>query len=115
MNDIERHFRQIGEERGRGSEQLVCAAWKMMVQKKEIDEFEQIEPHSELDHKGIDFFVTIEGKRFPFQVKSSRRGLKKAREEHPRIPVIRARPGDKVEKIVCRLISELGKAKKRYQ
>jgi hypothetical protein len=100
MENIERRFREIGEIRGRGSEHLVSAV---------------VEPHSDLDYKGIDFFVTIRGQRFPLQVKSSRRGLKKAKGEHPRIPMIRARPGDSIEKAHWRLKSELGKARKRYQ
>ena len=75
MNDIEERFRQIGEERGRGSEQLVGAVLEMMIEKREIDGFEQVEPRSDLDHKGIDFLVTIQGQEFPLQVKSSRRGL----------------------------------------
>jgi len=115
MGNIERRFREIGEMRGRGSEQLVGATLEMMVQKREIDEFERIEPRSELDYRGIDFFVIIKGKRFPLQVKSSRRGLKEARKEHPEIPAIRARPGDPIEKIHRRLKTELGQARARYR
>lgn len=114
MSNIERRFREIDETRGRGSEQLVSTVLEMMVEEREIDNFERIEPHSGLNHKGIDFFVTIREKRFPLQVKSSRSGLKTAREKHPGIPVIRVQPGDPTEEVRQRIKSALGKERKKY-
>ena len=115
MGRIERLFGMVAERRGRASEGLVCAALEEMAENGEIESFERIEPNSELDTKGIDFLIIRQGKKLSLQVKSSRFGLKRAREKHPRILAIRACPGDPIKTVCQRIKGEFRRNSAKYR
>ena len=113
---IERILRIIADKRGADAEHHVfwavkqginaefCPTWVRGVRKSRGKE----------EGKGIDYWVETDVGGIPLQVKSSVRGMEKALELHPEIPVVISQIGESHEELVGKIIEAISPKREMY-
>jgi len=111
-----RHGGRVDSLRGELSERRTAEAFSLGVEAGNfpswILSYRQAEKQDEI--KGVDAWVQTDIGEIPLQIKSSKRGTKKAKENHPEIPVIVVGINTSIGEIINKVSSAIG-PKRREQ
>lgn len=89
-------FGKVGAERGTTAENRVITVFERRIKERDCPEWliGCKQAKEEENRRGIDFwFETKDVGKIRIQVKSSMKGVEKAKKHHPRVPVVRIPPG----------------------
>ncbi len=94
--EVNRLFGKVGAERGTTAENRVITVFERRIKERDCPEWliGCKQDTDEANRRAIDFwFETKDVGRIRIQVKSSMKGVEKAKKHHPRVPVVRIPPG----------------------
>jgi len=94
---ISHEFKRIGVERGRKAEQVMAHVMKEAIENNKCPEWVQGYSYASCEEdrkRKTDAWVHTDIGRIPLQIKSSRKGVEKARKNNKRIPVVLVRLGE---------------------
>ncbi len=109
-------FGQIGQRRGLEAERRFGRALQESLKSGNLPDWFrgcQISTNHE-NRRGIDFWILTDIGKIPIQIKSSMRGMEKARRRHPRIPAIIVPVYEQNESIASKCLQTIKPEREKY-